>query len=221
MNTPALPPVIRVGDFRANCWFYPIEGPEAEGGARPCCLIDPGAEPERILEELRRQKRYAAFILLTHGHFDHLGALPQVRASDRVLAIHRRDAPYLGAESRSAHAEAFHHLGLDFLLNEVWRPLPEADRLLEDGETIGPFTVLHLPGHSPGSAGFYDAAAGVLFSGDTLFAGGGRGRCDLPGGDEAALRKSLARLMTLPPETLVCPGHGGVTTIGAERPRWD
>lgn len=93
--------------------------------------------------------------------------------------------------------------------------MPGATRLLEEGETIGPFTVLHLPGHTRGSAAFWDKEAGVLFTGDTLFKSG-YGRTDLPGGNEAELVASLRRLFAMDAGITVCPGHGGVTTIGSE-----
>jgi glyoxylase-like metal-dependent hydrolase (beta-lactamase superfamily II) len=93
--------------------------------------------------------------------------------------------------------------------------MPSPDRLLEEGEKIGPFTVLHLPGHTRGSAVFYDRAEDVLFSGDTLFRGD-YGRTDLPGGNDGQIRESLKRLLAMESAVKVYPGHGPVTAIGEE-----
>jgi glyoxylase-like metal-dependent hydrolase (beta-lactamase superfamily II) len=94
--------------------------------------------------------------------------------------------------------------------------MPSPTRLLAEGDTIGPFTVLHLPGHTPGSVGFFRESEGALFSGDTLFRDGS-GRTDLPGGNSNHLEESLHRLMAMDADILVYPGHGEATTIGAER----
>jgi len=88
--------------------------------------------------------------------------------------------------------------------------------LLEEGSTIGPFTVLHVPGHTPGCAAFWDKEQKVLFTGDTLFQRG-YGRTDLPGGNEKDLVKSLNRLFSMDPDIKVYPGHGESTTIGQEK----
>ena len=93
--------------------------------------------------------------------------------------------------------------------------MPDADLFFEEGDTVGPFRVLQLPGHTPGSAGFYDEKAGVLFSGDTLFRGTW-GRTDLPGGSEAQIYQSLKRLLSMKGDIVVCPGHGPATTIEEE-----
>jgi len=107
-------------------------------------------------------------------------------------------------------------LGNTSLMDMGWSEMPSADILLEEGSTIGPFTVLHLPGHTPGSVAFWDKSEGVLFSGDTLFADG-YGRTDLPGGDSAAMAKSLRRLFELDEDIEVYPGHGRTTTIGRDK----
>jgi glyoxylase-like metal-dependent hydrolase (beta-lactamase superfamily II) len=112
-------------------------------------------------------------------------------------------------------------------VDTLWEDMPEPTRLLVEGDCIGPLRVLHLPGHSPGSIGFCDEAAGLLFSGDTLFKNG-FGRVDLPGGNTKALAASLKRLCVgddsgcMKESTLVYSGHGEVTTIGEEKSnyRW-
>jgi glyoxylase-like metal-dependent hydrolase (beta-lactamase superfamily II) len=94
--------------------------------------------------------------------------------------------------------------------------LPEPSTLLEDGDRVGPFTVMHLPGHSPGSIGFYDEAQGLIFGGDVLFQDG-IGRTDLPGGNWNDMVKSLRKLFTLNENTRVYPGHGPATTLAKEQ----
>jgi glyoxylase-like metal-dependent hydrolase (beta-lactamase superfamily II) len=230
---------LTVGAIATNCWLYPLS-PESSGklpslpvGKRPCAVIDPGAEAGRITALLNQLGLYPVLILLTHGHFDHLAALPELvkafgeAAPDQEvapsalpstprIAIHRDDAPYLGPEAYSVHAESFTAAsGNSWYVDRFWNPMPSPTVLLNGGDTIGPFTVLHLPGHTPGSIGFWDREEGVLFSGDTLFRRG-VGRTDLPGGDWARLQESLRTLFTLDGDTAVYSGHGEETTIGEE-----
>jgi len=204
---------LTVGPIATNCWIYPLN----DGTA---AIIDPGDESDLIISTLLKSRLKPKYILLTHGHFDHICALPYLVTAfrDKVkTAIHSQDGEYLGPEARNAHEESMKAaLGDTSILDMGWSEMPSADILLEEGSNIGPFTVLHLPGHTPGSAAFWDKSAGVLFSGDTLFADG-YGRTDLPGGDSTALSSSLRRLFQMDKNIEVYPGHGDITTIGREK----
>jgi glyoxylase-like metal-dependent hydrolase (beta-lactamase superfamily II) len=209
---------LTVGDLQTNCWIYSLKA-EPPAGPNPCAVIDPGANSAYIISLLKQLNLYPRHILLTHGHFDHLAALPDLAAAfspPPVIAVHRGDASCLGPGALEVHRASFAALGDASYADRLWKPMPPADRLLAGGERIGPFTVIHTPGHTPGSVCYYDEDAGALFSGDTLFRGG-YGRTDLPGGNWAALEKSLALLLSMDGGIAVCPGHGPGTTIGEER----
>jgi len=202
-----------VGAISTNCWIYQL----GEGSA---AVIDPGDEAEEIIAALEKLSLVPKFILLTHGHFDHIAALPQLAEAFKThapqIAIHRLDAVYLGPGAYAAHSLSMKAaMGSTAFLDAFWIDMPPPGRQLEDGDEIGPFTVLHLPGHTQGSAAFWDKEAGVLFTGDTLFENNW-GRTDLPGGSEEQIFASLRRLLAMDADIKVYPGHGGATTIGRE-----
>ena len=199
-----------VGAIATNCWIYPLEN-------GTCAVIDPGEEGLRILDFLDHNDLFPAYILLTHGHFDHIGALPALMAkyTKRHIAIHAADAEYLGPAAYPVHSRSFSMAaGNSAYLDALWEEMPSPDSTLAEGDTIGPFTVLHLPGHTPGSIGLWDKDAGILFTGDTLF-DGDYGRTDLPGGNEELIFASLKRLFSMDGNIQVYPGHGDITTIKA------
>jgi len=190
-----------VGALETNC--YLVSCPETG----QTVVIDPADEAERILRVLRAHRLTPAVVVNTHGHADHIGANDAFGAP---VAIHRRDADCLCQPQRNLSWMS----GASLVCRAP-------QRLLEEGDTIEAgavrLAVIHTPGHTPGSICLL--SAGVLFSGDTLFADG-VGRTDLPGGDEAALRRSLReKVLVLPDSTRVLPGHGPETTIGAEKDR--
>lgn len=159
-----------------------------------CLVIDPGDEPEKILKAAGG--RSIAGILLTHGHFDHIGGVSALMKEDTPLLIHELDAPMLG----------------DPQLNACWMmgqfiTAPKATRLLQEGDVIDlagiSLTVLHTPGHTPGCVCYL--CGDDLFTGDTII-GRGWGRTDLPGGSDADMMKSLRRLH---PYTKTHSIHGG------------
>jgi Zn-dependent hydrolases, including glyoxylases len=203
-----------VGAIETNCWIYPINEKEA-------AVIDPGDEADRIISVLKELGLVPGYILLTHGHFDHIAAVPQLveklSPAKPQIAIHRLDASSLGPDAYKVHAVSIKAaMGSSSFIDTFWRDLPPADILLEEGSVIGPLTVLHLPGHSPGSIAFWDKEEGVLFSGDTLFYYA-YGRTDLPGGNEDDIFASLRRLFEMDGNIKVYPGHGRTTTIETEK----
>jgi glyoxylase-like metal-dependent hydrolase (beta-lactamase superfamily II) len=215
---------ILVGPIATNCWILPLPYPEKSGETelQDGIVVDPGADAPAIIARLQRLRLRPRYIILTHGHFDHIAALPElVRAfagsGPLDIGIHRDDENYLGPNAYAVHRESFSAAAGDAgYVDELWQDMPSPTRLLAEGDNIGPFKVLHLPGHSPGSAGFLLEQEKILLSGDTLFKAG-IGRTDLPGGDWPAIQKSLDRLLSLDPAIAVYPGHGPITSIGEEK----
>ena len=187
---------IVVGPIETNCWLYPLEAKAGE--ARPCVVIDPGDQVDRIIARLKELNWIPSYILATHGHYDHVTALPDLlKAFEK--SVFGSPLPQVGI-----HKADLHHL----------RDI-KADILFEEGDTIGPFKVLHIPGHTKGCVAFYDEEAGVLFTGDTMFKGD-YGRTDLPGGSEEEIMMSLRRLLSMHGDIAVYPGHGPASTIKEE-----
>ena len=192
-----------VGPFVENVY---IVGDER---TKEALVVDPGAEPERILAALDRHGLTARLIICTHNHIDHIGAVTAVRASTGALfAMSQVDYGDIGLQAQS-------------FARFLGEPLEiaEPDRFLEEGDTIEigdiSLKVLSTPGHTRGHLSF--AGEGILFSGDLLFAGS-IGRFDLPGGDGHQLLRSIRdKVLPLPDETGVAPGHGRTTTVGQER----
>jgi glyoxylase-like metal-dependent hydrolase (beta-lactamase superfamily II) len=211
---------ITVGELATNCWIVPV--PHSGG---KCVLADPGGDGDAIIARLGRLLLRPAYIALTHAHFDHIAALPDIAAAypDARIAVHRAEASKLGPGCRELHRRDFAAAGASSYVDAFFAAyaglgmeMPEASVLLDEGSMLGPFRVLHLPGHSPGSVGFLWEEEKILLSGDTLFRAG-MGRTDLPGGDGELLNASLERLFKLDGGIRVYPGHGETTTIGRER----
>ena len=191
---------LELGPIGTNC--YLVRAP----GAADAVVVDPGADAAEIRLELARRGASCAAILITHGHWDHLGAVADLAEGT--------GAPVHMAEDERALLE---HVNDYVPPGVALRPYtPEV--LLAGDETLElaglTFETLRVPGHSPAHLAY--AAEGALFSGDVLFQGS-VGRADLPGADWDVLMASIAALAgRFPPETVVYPGHGPATTIGAE-----
>lgn len=187
---------IPVGTIGTNCYLI---GDETAG---VCAVVDPGGSPEKVLAMVEKSGLKLEKILLTHGHYDHVGAVDALAESAPApgiaIYLHPADAAMKDARLFPPLAHGFNHF--------------------EDGEILSvgslEIQVLHTPGHSPGSVVLL--AEDVMLSGDTLFAGS-CGRYDLAGGDGREIMKSLARLGRLEGDYKVCPGHGPLSTLERER----
>jgi glyoxylase-like metal-dependent hydrolase (beta-lactamase superfamily II) len=194
-----------VGPLQCNCT---ILGDEEAGEA---IVIDPGDEIGSIARRLNTLGLKLKQILITHAHIDHVGgALKLKKLTGAPILMNENDLPQL-----KIMAEQAEWLGVD--TPETAPP----DETLSDGLTVGlaryPAQVIHTPGHTQGSVCLHFVPLNLLVAGDTLFAGS-IGRTDLPGGNPGQILDSIqSRLLTLPQQTKVLPGHGPATTIGAER----
>jgi hydroxyacylglutathione hydrolase len=197
--------MLTVGPFQENCY---IVGDEATGEG---ALIDPGDEATRIALAVEQTNLEIGRIIVTHAHIDHVGAVAAlVDEYACPVLMHAEAEPML----RQLPTQAM-MMGLRF------GKVPSVDRHVEDEEIleIGGLRLgsLYTPGHAPGHLAFHVESEGLVFAGDALFAGS-VGRTDLFGGDMDLLMRSInERLLTLPDETRVLPGHGPQTTIGEER----
>lgn len=190
-----------VGPFQENCYLL---SDEDSGRA---VLIDPGDEGDSLVSAILGAGDTLDAIWLTHAHLDHIGGIAAVkRAWDVPVYLHPADVPLFEYAPRAAEM-----YGVPF------EPTAVPDRALAEGDVMSlgelRFEVIHAPGHAPGHVVFH--GHGVAFGGDCLFAGS-VGRTDLPFCDGAVFQRTLHRLATLPPETIVYPGHGPETTIRAE-----
>ncbi len=185
MNITVLP----LGSLQANCYVA------AEGGV--CAVIDPGAQGARLVEWLKDNGLVPEAVLLTHGHYDHVGAVEALVQEFGVdVYLHKGDTAMTGELAKGLY----------------WnKTYAEGDTVTVGGMA---FSVLHTPGHTPGSVCLRSGDA--LFAGDTLFAGS-CGRTDFPGGSWEQMMASLSRLSKLEENCTVLPGHGGETTIARER----
>jgi glyoxylase-like metal-dependent hydrolase (beta-lactamase superfamily II) len=194
---------IVVGPLAVNCYVA------GDQDTRQVIIIDPGDDAVKILDLVRRAMLNVKAIVNTHAHFDHVGAVEEVRQATKApFMLHVDEAPVLASAQSSARM-----FGM-----QVAQPKP-ADKLVRDGDeiTVGTvkFRVLHTPGHTPG--GICLVSDKSVFVGDTLFQGS-IGRTDFPGGDYGTLMASIRdKLLPLSDDTQVYAGHGPVTTIGAEK----
>ncbi len=191
---------VTVGQMSTNCYII------KKDGCRDAVIIDPGADTTVIQDALHRMEASCRLILLTHGHFDHILSVGDLRGADKPVAIHKDDAEML------THRDMF-----SSLIPYDPRPFAEADILLDSDGFVSiagfDFEVLHTPGHTKGSVCYIFGDS--IFTGDTLFRGS-VGTVDF-GGDRRQLNESLRRLKGIPREYGIFPGHGQSSTLSDER----
>jgi len=192
---------LTVGAFQENCYLL------IDPDTNRCAIVDPGAEPDRIIAGIEQSGATPEAIWLTHAHLDHVGGIAGVkRRWDIPVYLHPLDQPLYAMASRQAAM-----YGVPF------EQPPAPERSLSEGDVLRigttEFAVMHAPGHAPGHVVFH--GNGLVFAGDCLFAGS-IGRTDLPMSNPRDLAASLERIVSLPEESVVYPGHGPATSIGAE-----
>ena len=183
---------LALGAYQTNCYIIHDEG------SKTCCVIDPGYDADRILDKLDALGLSLEAIALTHGHFDHVGAVKELAAEtgcDVYLCADDLSMPPMMTAGQLYYTKTY----------------TEGTQLKLAGLEI---SVLHTPGHTPGSVCLL--TENTIFSGDTLFEGS-CGRTDLPGGDWATIQRSLKRLAALEGNFWIFPGHGGSTTLRDEK----
>jgi glyoxylase-like metal-dependent hydrolase (beta-lactamase superfamily II) len=196
-----------LGGYQTNCYVL-----RNDDSAKDCLIIDPGLEAGELLEFLDEQKLNLAAVVLTHGHIDHIAgvSLLRNRFPEIKVYIHNLDTEMLTEPANNLSAMS----GMTFTIEPEDVALKEGDIIDLAGVKL---LVLHTPGHTPGGISLYSKRDGVVFVGDTLFAGS-IGRTDFPGGSMSQLLAGVReKLFTLPEETKVYPGHGPATTIAAEK----
>lgn len=198
--------IIPVTAFQQNCSLIWDDEKNA-------AIIDPGGEAQKLIKRIEELGLNLQAILLTHGHLDHVGAAPQLKAHFGVEIIGPHHADEYWFQALPQQSRQFGLFEIDSFLPDRW--------LDQDGEILTlagyQFEVKHLPGHTPGHVGFVEHNQKVIFSGDVLFKQS-IGRTDFPGGNHEELLHSIrSKLYSLPDDMIVIAGHGPATTIGQEK----
>ncbi len=193
---------IIVGPIQSNCYIVYDEK------SLDAMVVDPGDEPAKILKIIKENSLKVIYIVCTHAHFDHIGAVASIKEKTGAKIVINKDdlEIYMGAKDQGA-----------FWGFEIEQP-PAPDIFVIEGDELFvgglKFKVLHTPGHSPGGICLY--SEGIILTGDTVFAGS-VGRTDFYGGSIEELKKSFKKIMSLPPETKILPGHGDWSKIVEEK----
>ena len=207
MAAPIITPFV-LGEYQTNC-FVVTPGTPAAGMS--CWIVDCGFQPEQMFQWIERHRLRPTAILLTHSHLDHIAGV------DRALSRFGRLPLYIHEAEARFCSDAM--LNLSALIG-MPVTCTEPDHLFKDGEVLelngSRWRVMHAPGHSPGGACLIHDESNQAIVGDTLFAGS-IGRFDFPTSNAQHLRATIQRLMTLPDDMMIYPGHGPKTTIGEER----
>lgn len=198
--------IIPVTAFQQNCSLIWDDEKNA-------AIIDPGGEAQKLIKRIEELELNLQAILLTHGHLDHVGAAPQLKAHFGVEIIGPHHVDEYWFQALPQQSRQFGLFEIDSFLPDRW--------LDQDGEILAvagyQFEVKHLPGHTPGHVGFVEHSQKVIFAGDVLFKQS-IGRTDFPGGNHEELLHSIrSKLYTLPDDMIVIAGHGPATTIGQEK----
>lgn len=193
---------IPLGSIQTNCYIV-------ESKDKTCLIFDPGGDGKKLLQHLNQRGLKPLAILLTHAHFDHIGAVDDVRNAYHIpVYLHKQEEKWLADPALNGSQY--------FTLIEPIKVKPADHMITSEGQmkiADFAFEIFHTPGHSPGSVSYYFNHDGFVISGDALFQGS-IGRTDLPGGNHAQLLKSIHdKLLTLPEDTYVLSGHGPATTI--------
>jgi glyoxylase-like metal-dependent hydrolase (beta-lactamase superfamily II) len=196
---------MEVGPLAVNCYIVELVS------SRKAAVVDPGDDGEAVLAEIGKLGLSVDKILLTHGHFDHVGAVGLLRkTSGAAVHIHEDDVERMKTARRQG------------MMFGLWVPdTPPPDVLVGEGDRVAfadlEILVAHTPGHTPGCVSYIMSGEKMAFVGDLIFAGS-IGRTDLPGGDyDALIRAVREKIFVLPGDTVLFPGHGPATTVGREK----
>jgi glyoxylase-like metal-dependent hydrolase (beta-lactamase superfamily II) len=195
-----------VGQLQTNCYLVSDET------SNQVLVIDPGDDAQLILQAIQEEKLKPTALVATHGHFDHIMAVLELQLALAVpFYVHKKDEFLVQRVCSTAQ----HFVGIDP------GPAPKIDGFLDPATPVqvgrSKLQILETPGHTPGGVSLYSQKEAIIFVGDTLFASGGVGRTDYKYATLEDLQVSIGKLLALPGKTLVYPGHGSETTIGAEK----
>lgn len=199
-----------VGQLTTNCYLL------HDDKSRDAIVIDPGDDPDFIIQKISDLDLDPKLIIATHAHFDHILAVREIKIAFKIpFAMHELDIDLLKWMRRSTKYFAGFDPG----------PPPTPDKFLVSNEIIkigdSSLKIIHTPGHTPGGIALYSKRDEFLIAGDNIFAGGSVGRTDFPYCSKTDLQKSIKKLIALPSETIVYSGHGEETTIGEFKKAWD